>query len=121
MPKEFAYTVRGIWPFPLDMLRHDGSRPAAPEDQEKIARYSADYAPDGDVFDPVEINLIGPHRPNTARWESFTWSVPTDAEHALTKRWREEERERRLLRDQALAKLTIREREALEWHFQKAV
>lgn len=121
MPKEFAYTVRGSWPFPLDMLRHDGSRAASAEDQEKINQYAAEHAPSRDVFEPVEINLVGPYKPNTARWESFTWSVPGDVENAMMKRWREEDRERRLHRDRALAKLTIQEREALEWHFQKAV
>lgn len=121
MPKEFAYTVRGHWPFPKDMLRHDGSRAATPEDQAVIDRQSLEYAPDRDVFVDVEINLVGPNKPNTARWESFGWAVPADVEHVMAKRWQTEERERRALRDQALAKLSFREREALEWHFRKAV
>lgn len=121
MPKEFAYTVRGCWPFPLDMLRHDQSRAATPEDQGKIDRYSAEHAPDRDAFEPVEIDLVGPCRPNAARWESFAWTVPGDVGHRMAGRRRAEERERLAHLDRALAKLTPQEREALEWHFQKAV
>ncbi|WP_309084134.1 hypothetical protein [Chelativorans sp.] len=119
--KEVCYTVRGAWPFPLDMLRHDGSRAASPEDQSKIDRYAADHAPDRSVFEPVEISLVGPHKPNTARWESFTWSVPADADYAMMKEHRARGLERKRLRDAALSKLSREEREALEWYAGKAL
>ena len=119
--KEVRYTVRGSWPFPLDMLRHDGARAASLDDQAKIDSYSADHAPDNSVFEPIEINLVGPHKPNTARWESFTWLVPTDTNHAMMKEHRASGLERKRLRDAALAKLTLEEREALEWCAGKAL
>lgn len=113
MAREFAYTVRGHWPFPTDMLRHDGSRAATPEDQAVIDRQSLEYAPDRDVFVDVEINLVGPNKPNTARWESFGWAVPADQEHQYYKRAAEAERKRRTLVASAMAKLTDEEKEAL--------
>lgn len=114
MPKEFRYTVVGRWPFPLDMLRHDQSAAATPQDQELVDRLSADFlsseVPDG----RVSIRLVGPSKPNTARWESFGWSVPGDTEHQMAKRLRQEAREREALRNSGLAKLTPSERKALD-------
>lgn len=72
------YTVIGKWPFPYDMVRYDGSRPATEADEELIALYSGDHAPDRSVFKGVAIDLVGPRRPNVARWESFGWSVPSE-------------------------------------------
>lgn len=83
--ERFQYTVRGHWPFPADMLRHDGSRAATDADAALIARLSGDYAPDRAAFRDVEINLVGPHKPNTARWESFSWEVPSDEMHTMLK------------------------------------
>lgn len=68
---EHRYVVRGHWPFPLDMLRHDGSRPASDADRTMVERLSGEYAPDRDAFVDVEIKLVGPSRPNSARWESW--------------------------------------------------
>lgn len=107
-----TYTVCGIWPFPLDMLRHDDAHPLSAEDGAMIERLSGDYAPDRAAFKPVQITLVG-RRPNTARWESFGWSVPSDREHAMVKRWREEEARRQELLQSALAKLTPEEREVV--------
>lgn len=118
MGKQFSYTVYGHWPFPLDMLRHDGSRAASQADQDLIDRLSTEHATDHDVFTPCEINLIALWKPNTARWESFGWSVPGDAEYAAVKRWKEEDRQRQQLIDSAMAKLTPEEREAISKGFQ---
>lgn len=108
-----AYTVEGSWPFPLDMLRHDDARAASEADQALIDRYSQEFAPDREVFQPVKINLVGPQRPNTARWESFTWSVPTDTEYAFWKAERARRRADEKVRKEALAKLTPDERRVL--------
>lgn len=114
MAKQFAYTVHGYWPFPIDMLRHDGSRAATTEDQALIDRLSGEFAPDRAAFVAVDINLIGPNKPNTARWESFDWTIPADAEYAMLKRRREEERKRRALLNSAMSKLSPEEREVVE-------
>ena len=83
---EKTYIVEGCWPFPLDMLRHDGSRAASENDQRIIDEYSQEYSPDTDSLrHPVRISLTGPWAPNTARWESFGWTVPSDTQHAMFK------------------------------------
>lgn len=115
MAKEFPYTVKGFWPFPLDMLRHDGSRAASDADHAMIDRLSGDHAPDRAAFADVEINLIAAWKPNTARWESFGWSVPGDTDHAMMKVWQREARERDGLIASALSKLTAGERQAIAW------
>ncbi|HTK34526.1 MAG TPA: hypothetical protein VL358_04460 [Caulobacteraceae bacterium] len=109
----FDYTVRGCWPFPLDMLRHDGSRAASAADQAMIDRLSAEHAPDRAAFEKVDINLSGPNKPNTARWESFGWSVPGDLEHQWIKREREKGRRASALLQSALGKLSPEEAEAV--------
>lgn len=113
MAKEFRYTVKGHWPFPLDMLRHDQSAAASTDDQAMIDRLSADHAPDRAAFKDVEINLVGSWKPNTARWESFGWAVPTDTDHAFYKAAAKREREERGLFEGALTKLTSEEREVV--------
>lgn len=115
MTRLHTYTVVGSWPFPLDMLRHDQSAAASRDDQVMIDRYAAEHAPDDGVFQNASITLCGWNKPNTARWESFGWAVPDDLDYAMTKAFREEDRKARALRDQALSKLTIEERKALDW------
>lgn len=114
MPVTQTYTVRGIWPFPLDMLRHDDASPLSVEDREMIERLSGDHAPDRAAFKKVEITLVGP-RPHTARWESFGWSVPGDLEYAAIKRANAADQRRRALLASARAKLTAEEIEAVAY------
>lgn len=73
--KEFTYSVRGSWPFAVDMLRYDGARGATPEDQAMIERLSAKDAPDLAAFEPVTIKMIGERRPTYRRWSSMLWTV----------------------------------------------
>jgi len=114
MTGEHHYTVSGMWPFPLDMLRRDGSRPASPEDEQAVSDYSREHAPDRDFLHrPVEIKLVGPNKPCTDRWESFGWSVPTDEEHAMFKAMRRRQADDEKIRAAALAKLTPDERRVL--------
>lgn len=120
--KDFHYTVRGTWPFPLDMLRRDRSRAATQQDQAKIDLLSREFAPErGESHEKVEINLVIPdagprERPMSARWESFRgWEVTTDNEYKHLRADAAERQRRAKLRDQALAKLTDEEKEALAW------
>lgn len=117
--KEIAYTVKGSWPFPTDMLRHDCARAATDADQAIISRLSREHAPDRAAFRDVQINLIAAEgwKPNTARWESFGWSVPSDEMHAMFKRWATANADLKKLAAEVLAKLTAAERDAIEWHF----
>ncbi len=108
-----VYVVRGHWPFPLDMLRHDGSAAASLKDQGMIDRLAGESAPDRAAFKNVEISLAGPNKPNTARWESFGWAVPNDREHAILKEHREAARKEEALVSGALTKLTNAERNAI--------
>jgi len=110
MAKEFQYVVRGHWPFPADMLRYDGSRAASADDQAKIDRLSSEFAHNRDAFKEVDIELIGRSKPNTARWESFGWSVPSDVEHVLFKRLAQQRCDDERLFQSALAKLSDAER-----------
>nr|WP_250807555.1 hypothetical protein [Neorhizobium tomejilense] len=110
------YTVSGHWPFPLDMLRRDGSMPATPEDDAKIRALTKDHCDDrGTMLERHSIDLVfvnpGPRsRPLEERWESFTWRVE-GGELEVRKAER-----RMALRDSAMAKLTAEEREAVRWY-----
>jgi len=114
MQTETTYVVKGHWPFPVDMLRRDGSRAATPADQAAIDALTGDHAPDASAFVDVEISLVGPSEPNTARWESFSWSVPGDVQHAFVKQERARLAREALLVASGLAKLNPDEREAIE-------
>lgn len=108
------YTVVGAWPFPLDMLRRDGSHPASRKDRLLIERLSGSFCHDkGDMHDEVEIRLKGPNKPNTARWESFKWKVPGDTLHAAYKALVAKAARDAEIRKGALAKLTEEERRVL--------
>lgn len=121
MATDYHYTVRGSWPFPIDMLRRDCARAATAEDQAIIDRLSKDHAEDRDAIrNAVTVNLVIPNadrnmRPLTARWRSFGWDVPDDIEfqQATTER----ARVKRLseLYQSAMAKLTDEERAAVDW------
>src|ERR1044072_1802495 len=78
--KPVVYTVRGHWPFPLYMWGHDCACATCDRERRAIERLSLEHAPDRAAFQDVEIYLTGPHKPNTARWESFGWKVPSDLE-----------------------------------------
>lgn len=67
---------------------------------------SGDHAHDREAFVDVEITLAGVNKPNTARWESFGWSVPADTEHAFFKAARDRARREQATFDAALAKLS---------------
>jgi hypothetical protein len=120
MAKEVTYTVRGHWPFPIDMLRHDASRAASDADQALIDKLSADHTEDASYWCDVDITLKGFCKPNSDRWESFGWSVPADIEHAFYRQAREQARKRKELVASALAKLTAEERAAVEWEMSAA-
>lgn len=120
MAHEIIYTVTGSWPFPLDMLRYDQSRAATDEDQAKIDALSGEYAPSLETIRvPVSISLImvghSKHaRPTTARWESFTWHVPTDRDFYADRLQQKQRKQRDVLVKTALSKLSPAEREAVE-------
>ena len=82
------YRVGGQWPFPLDMLAHDQSIAATPEDQALIDRMSGECSdPEIGLRASVSIGLtmesgdktygrsLGRWQPNDARWRSFGWQV----------------------------------------------
>lgn len=83
-----TYTVEGDWPFPVDMLRYDGSSPASEEDKKLIESLSGNLPPDGyTVFEKIRINLVlaedSYFRPAVARWETFDWDVVGHPESRL--------------------------------------
>lgn len=120
MPEaDHAYTVTGRWPFPTDMLRYDGARPATAADRRKIRRLTVGHPSARRSRTPVvSIDLVipgaGPRRPRTARWESFGWQVPTDVARAAEKAASAREARLATLAEGALAKLTPEEAEAVE-------
>lgn len=114
-----TYRVEGSWPFPLDMLRRDCSRPASQVDRDMIARMSGEFCDSTIGITNVQIALVydGDRRghpvPNDARWRSFGWrtiGVPQiESERQLMAVAREVEAARR----SGLSKLTEAERAAL--------
>lgn len=118
--EDFHYTVKGRWPFPLDMLRRDRSVAASPEDQEHIDFLSSPCAPDRDAIRTRRvINLVilgaGRWRPNTARWRSFGWDVPDDETFRMLEEAEARVERMKALRRSALLKLTPEERDAIDW------
>lgn len=113
------YTVEGLWPFPLDMLRHDGSYPATADDQEKIERLSRACTIDGFGLSAkvrIQLRKGWSGLPNDERWQSFGWKVvehPAMPRIELDRRMRDKVRREDELRKSGLAKLTPEEREAL--------
>ena len=91
MPRYMSYAVRGgFFPFPVDMLRYDGSFPATTEDAIEMAR-AINREWDPDVRSRMETKAI-PERtihlicvapvkgalygaPTRDRWASFGWKV----------------------------------------------
>lgn len=76
------YSVVGRWPFPLDMLRYDGSYPASEEDARSIAEMSGPACPGPDSprrrVIQLEIHLGEPGArlwPCQPRWQSFGWEL----------------------------------------------
>lgn len=114
MQEKIYFSVRGAWPFPLDMLRKGEAHPATPEDQRKIERLSAEHAYCfDDIQCPVTIELFG-RRPTTERWESFGWKVPSDVLHHDEQLRKAARLRQEALIASALNKLTPEEREAVE-------
>lgn len=118
--KSKRYTVSGHWPFPLDMLRYDGARPAIEVDAALIGRLSGAHAPDRAALrERVVINLVtrstNPlHGPRAGRWASFGWQVLEDASAGpIPPETQSAARDEEELRESALARLTDAERRAL--------
>lgn len=121
---DFAYAVKGRWPFPVDMLRRDQAVPASPSDAALIEALSGDLSSrlaggaggdDGISTVNLVIPDAGRQRPNAERWASFGWEVPGDE----TRRFEREERARVAAHEAhlltALEKLTPEELAAVEW------
>lgn len=120
MSHEIIYTVTGSWPLPVDMLRYDQSHAATSEDRVKIDALSSENAESPEAIrNQVSINLIMRgatkySRPTTARWESFGWHVPTDAEFYRGRMEQARRRQQDEIVKTALAKLTPAERKVIE-------
>ncbi len=72
------FTVRGKFPFPLDMLRHDVCWPKSSDDVVRIDESLRQYEiPSSDRAGPWDITLQskGTGVPTTGRWKSFGWEV----------------------------------------------
>lgn len=74
------YSVEGFWPFPVDMLRYDGSEPASEDDKKLIASLGGKHPPEGyEGNEKTRISLVlnedSYFRPAVGRWESFDWDV----------------------------------------------
>lgn len=73
---KFVITVRGSYPFPIDMLRYDCLHPATESDSAKIART---LDPQYDISTPYEIQLTRlaepKWEPTLPRWNSHLWKV----------------------------------------------
>lgn len=117
---DYHYSVKGGWPFPLDMLRRDRAVPASKEDQAVIDSLSGPHAPDRDAIRldhvvKLVIKDAGRDRPDTARWRSFGWDVPDDKEFRQVIEQSAKVGMMESLYASAMAKLTPEEREALDW------
>ena len=97
--RKAGYVVRGKWPFPLDMLRHDDSRAASKAEQEIIDKLSGEFCPDDvDIRCAFDIRLTmatGPsHRgrfsnptAGAAAPARTSWATPRCARTAAVRSW----------------------------------
>ncbi len=80
------FTVRGKWPFPTDMLRHDNAVAATLSDEALIQLLSQPHAPQtSGKLRPYAIKLrLKPgnerYGVNVERWKSFGWTVDVTEE-----------------------------------------
>lgn len=86
----FSYKVRGRWPFPVDMLRFDGSAPATEADRALMSRLSAEHCEDVSyIRDENEVTLVREGVRDlpfgsALRWQSFSWHVVSNSVHRVT-------------------------------------
>ncbi len=74
------YTVRGTGPFPIDMLREDGSSPYSQQDSDRIEMSYDEPVGNWANEKHFQITLIKHNgyrhwTPNSAKWKSFGWEV----------------------------------------------
>jgi hypothetical protein len=69
-----TYTVRGLYSFPIDMLRYDRSFPTDESETGNIAT-TIPFMSNEVAKEPIEIRLTGIAYPNMRRWDSFGWKV----------------------------------------------
>ena len=67
-------TVRGAYPFPIDMLRYCEAWPSSELETGKIA-LTLGYRNDG----PVDVQISGIGTIGHDRWNSFSWEVVKEA------------------------------------------
>lgn len=65
-----AYTVTGVLPFPVDMVRYDQAWPSSQDDADRVER-SIKREIDG----PVSVRINSVRAPTIGRWASFGWEV----------------------------------------------
>lgn len=68
--KVYRFRVKGIGPFPTDMLRYDRCWPDSTEDAIEI-----DCTLDNREHESHSVTLEGLQKPTNARWLSFGWSI----------------------------------------------
>lgn len=75
MPKheERFYTVRGAWPFPIDMLRYDCCYPATETESGKLTDL-LERKTDAGVIE-LRLATRSERGPTHGRWDSHTWQV----------------------------------------------
>lgn len=74
----YPVTVRGRWPFPLDMLRYCAATPATNADAKLLQRLSGEFAEDEKMLHEqhtVRLKACGPRYIAEQRWKSFGWEV----------------------------------------------
>lgn len=71
------YTVRGTGPFPVDMLRYDGSSPYSEQDSNRVVSSlcTIEQLQYRRVIVLIKYNGYSRWTPNAAKWESFGWEV----------------------------------------------
>lgn len=109
MPDTHTYTVRGHWPFPLEMLTRDQSEGAPPHDQSLISKLTSQHAENDEYFVDVDITLTGPNPPLWQRWASFQWEVIDDPQIDAIRSIEAASTKERHIFASAMAKLTDEE------------
>ena len=71
------FSVHGTFRFPIDMLRYDRAWPRTEADARKI---EDSFRPNAEA---MTVDLASLDEPNTARWQSFMWSVKDHVEASL--------------------------------------
>ena len=76
---QITYTVRGVDPFPMDMLRYDRSFPTGNKSLPHVFRRIEDVHPGEYTVELATVRAYKGDLPTVGRWNRFGWHIDLDS------------------------------------------